>query len=40
MLCVYGWVWLDLIVSIKLYDGGINSEKVTIGVDILYTIVD
>lgn len=29
--CVYGWVWLALIVSIKLYDGGINCEKVTIG---------
>lgn len=29
--CVYRWVWLALIVSIKLYDGGINCEKVTIG---------
>ena len=31
--CVYGWVWLALIISIKLYDGGINCEKVTIGAD-------
>ena len=33
MLCVYGWVWSHLIVSIKVYGGGINCEKVTIGAD-------